>query len=431
MHSLKQFTLSTTVTMLVFLGGLVHAQSAAAATYYVATNGSDSYSCSQAQSTSTPKRTIGSGVRCLVGGNGDKLYIRGGTYAESIGQSGVYPPSGSSWTNAATIAGYPGETVVLTGASSAQSILLATGSGRWYVIFENLILDARGKTGGMYLGTDSHHIRFRDGEIKNGNDGMLVTGGASFVEVLNSKIHDMGEGNCSASAGVGTCYGFYMTGHDNLFDGNHVYNNGGYGFHIYNSGQSNVSNNIIRNNVIYGNGFDPGITITAAAIILSSGSNNQAYNNVIFNNSNGIQLDYSPAGARHKVYNNTIYGNTSWGITNGTDGAEIKNNIIYGNGIPIQKTGTNTAWANNLCSASGTGCTLVGDPKFTNASTRDFTLQSTSAAIDRGVTISTVTTDYSGVARPQGAAYDIGASEYRSTTTTAPAAPTNVRILRD
>lgn len=429
MHSPRQFALSGMVATLVFAGGLLHAESAAAATYYVATSGSDSYSCSQAQSSTTPKRTIGSGIGCLAAGAGDRLLIRGGTYAENIGQSGVYPPSGTSWTNAATIAGYAGETVVLTGAGSAQSILLATGSGRSYVIFDNLVLDARGKTGGMYLGQDSHHIRFQNGEIKNGNDGMLVGGGASYVEVLHSKIHDAGEGNCVGTQGIGTCYGFYMTGHDNLFDGNQVYNNGGYGYHIYNSGQSNVSNNIIRNNVLYGNGFDPGINITAAAIILSSGSNNQAYNNVIYGNNNGIQLDYSPAGANHKVYNNTIYGNTNFGITNGTDGAQIKNNIIYGNGIAIQKVGTNTAYANNLCGGSGTGCDRVGDPRFTNTSAHDFTLLQASPAVDAGATISAVTTDLSGVARPQGSAYDIGAYEYHAALT-APAAPYNVRIVR-
>jgi hypothetical protein len=39
-------------------------------------------------------------------------------------------------------------------------------------------------------------------------------------------------------------------------------------------------------------------------------------------------------------------------------------------------------------------------------------LQSSSPAIDAGLTISSVTNDYIGKARPHGTAYDIGAYEY-------------------
>jgi hypothetical protein len=39
-------------------------------------------------------------------------------------------------------------------------------------------------------------------------------------------------------------------------------------------------------------------------------------------------------------------------------------------------------------------------------------LQSSSPAIDAGLTISSVTNDYVGTARPHGSAYDIGAYEY-------------------
>src|SRR4029079_7721200 len=64
---------------LFFLIGAVMAQ---AATYYVATTGSDTVSCATAQTINTPKRTIASGVACLNAG--DTLYIRAGTWTTAI-----------------------------------------------------------------------------------------------------------------------------------------------------------------------------------------------------------------------------------------------------------------------------------------------------------------------------------------------------------
>ena len=52
-----------------------------------------------------------------------------------------------------------------------------------------------------------------------------------------------------------------------------------------------------------------------------------------------------------------------------------------------------------------------------------------SPAIDHGVTVTSVVVDYAGIARPQGAAADIGAHE-RPVGTNPPSAPTNLRIIR-
>jgi hypothetical protein len=69
---------------------------------------------------------------------------------------------------------------------------------------------------------------------------------------------------------------------------------------------------------------------------------------------------------------------------------------------------------------SATG-TVSADPKFISynpTGTGDYRLQSTSPAIDKGTLTSAPTTDFLGVARPQGGAVDIGAYEMGSTTTT-------------
>ena len=117
---------------------IIGAMTAEGATYYVATTGNDGYACTTAQTISTPKRTIKSGVGCLK--PGDKLYIRTGTYTEQIdlatpnksGTAGYY----------ITIAGYPGEkpTVRYSEGTDGYSVIRAWGNRGW-LIFENLILD--------------------------------------------------------------------------------------------------------------------------------------------------------------------------------------------------------------------------------------------------------------------------------------------------
>src|ERR1051326_7826962 len=72
---------------------------AQAATYYVAKTGSDSNSCTQSKSQTTPKLTFLDGLGCLNAG--DILNIRAGTYTESIGVT--TPPSGI------TVQKYPGD----------------------------------------------------------------------------------------------------------------------------------------------------------------------------------------------------------------------------------------------------------------------------------------------------------------------------------
>ena len=100
--------------------------SAHAATYYVATNGSDSNFGTEAQ----PFGTIAKGMSVLR--PGDTLYMRGGTYNEEIVDYRQTVPSGTSYSNAITIAGYPGETATL------RYIDLQTSH---YIIFKDFSID--------------------------------------------------------------------------------------------------------------------------------------------------------------------------------------------------------------------------------------------------------------------------------------------------
>jgi parallel beta-helix repeat protein len=158
---------------------------------------------------------------------------------------------------------------------------------------------------------------------------------------------------------------------------------------------------VIRNNAVFDNarvgGRGPGI-------ILSSGRDNLAYNNLVWGNTIGIHLDYDSAGAR--LYNNVVYANRGYGVVvgEGSQGAVIENNIIYQNlGPDLDYSGSGTFQSHNL----------VGiDPKFVSPVTADFRLQLGSLAIDAGITVAQVSTDITGTSRPQNGAFDIGAYEF-------------------
>src|SRR5262245_6056800 len=140
---------------IIFVAGYVcSAVNADAATYYVSLSGSDSRSCGQAQSLSTPKRTLNNAVSCM--GAGDTLYVRGGVYDESLmvnqySSGGI--PSGTSWDNPVRIAAYPGEAVWMrpSMASSAGGIGLVIwlDANIGYVEFDGINLDGSLLSGGV------------------------------------------------------------------------------------------------------------------------------------------------------------------------------------------------------------------------------------------------------------------------------------------
>jgi len=254
------------------------------------------------------------------------------------------------------------------------------------------------------------------------NGAGMIAGNASFLEFLNSKIHDAGAGNCSTYANQG-CYGFYINGHDNLIDGCQIYNNGGFGLHMYSASGHGVDNNIIRNSIFYGNGFNDARGLVGSGLLLSSGDNNVAYNNIAYSNAgDGISVNCTNCAA----YNNTVYSNQfGIGVNSVSTNAIIRNNIAYQNG--------NGSVAHQIVDWGAAGIVVdhnlvAVDPYFVNASAHNFSLQAGSPGIDAGATINVVTTDIQGIARSQGAAYDIGAYEYSTGSTPLPT-PSNLRLI--
>jgi parallel beta-helix repeat protein len=411
----RRYAAETFSVIVVFIAGLAFPSAAVSATYYVATSGNDGASCAQAQTLTTPKRTIAAGMSCARAG--DRVSIRGGSYPENIDSNRQIIPTGSSWADAPVIAAYAGETV------SIRNMNLAAPSGAGqselkYVIFDGLRMSGSGTDAVSFWGA-AHHIRLQNCEAYGATGermGMNLQpgpGGGGYNEIVNCRVY--GNGDCSVSCSSGMVgHGVYVATSNNLIDGLESYNNGHLGLQIY-SEKVKTNNNIVRNSVFHHNG--KAYTTSGAAIAVGTGDNNLIYNNVIFSNYGGIEAAYS--GTNTKIYNNTIYNSRDFGIEiRNTSGASVRNNIVYQSGTPINNSGSSTVMSNNLTT----------DPRFVNASASDFRLQSASPAVDAGMTLAAVTDDIMGVARPQYSAFDIGAYELGGSSSL-PAAPTNVRFV--
>lgn len=421
---------------------LLSGSSVRAATKYVATAASSPAGSDAAAGTiAAPWLTLNyalSHVAC-----GDTILLRAGSFPAAINTQTTPATSCLSWALAVTMKAYPGEVVHL------PSMLIAVEK---YLIFEDLFLDGvfggQGETvsiaGGQPEGTGAGHIRFVNvdfhgnnttpaapGGYAGANGGMLNSsivslsaGGTGYNEFIGGRAHDIAypypayliDGYNDGSHGrPGTPHCFYIESPNNLIDGVEIDRCANYAIHnIYSASR----NNIYRNNYIHHTGTP---NQTGFALLMSTGSNNVAYNNIIVWNANGV--DISEPG--QKLYNNTIaFNGLNGSCGSGTyiacyaavqvnasgTGVEVKNNIIYGN------------YSDSISDAVGLGAAktpnLFTNPSFTNpsgayAAPEDFQLQISSNAKDTGVSLAgTVTTDYNGVSRPQGGTYDHGAWEF-------------------
>src|SRR5262249_43579675 len=204
-----------------------------------------------------PFRTLTKGVSILH--PGDTLYVRVGTYAEtlycptgSLAPGYVCIPSGTSWSYPVTVAAYPGETVILNPYAGLR--VLNFNNAQAYIIISGLIINAAnvGYNAIQIEGT-ANHIRIQQCEIKNSpGDGIHIAPDAHYNEVLSTAIHDTKTLNISPYY----THGLYIESSNNLIVGNTIYYCSGYGIHIYNgyAGKS-ASNNVVRANQVHDNGL--------------------------------------------------------------------------------------------------------------------------------------------------------------------------------
>jgi parallel beta-helix repeat protein len=325
---------------------------AQAATYYVATTGNDSVSCNTAQNPTTPKQTIRDAINNCVRSPGDFLYIRGGSYPEQLHAFfGTNWPSGSSWAAPITIAGYPGETVVINpGTNENNYDMLYTTST--YIILDNLIWDGSNVhafNGGSIL-RFGNSVRVQNCVLRNylPNDGNWDTfgqhsngilAGSTDITIRNTEIHH-------------TVYGAYLAGAwENLIEGCYFHDLDGYGIHLFDGSPSPVDahNNVFRNNRIHRSSRHAGTSQTGCGMVVARGNDNEVYNNIITDAVHGCGIQIYGFTFGTKVYNNTIVGNADACVFLGTnaDSSIIRNNICFNNGQDINKDASPGATISN------------------------------------------------------------------------------------
>jgi hypothetical protein len=355
-----------------------------AATYYVATNGSDS----NPGTSSSPVRTIQDAVN--MARPGDTILVGDGTYgAEGAGSSSMPVNIYSSGTSSAWItlkAEHKGGAVLDCQLKCHSYVSFGSGSAYWRL--EDFDI-TRGLSAGVWGNSSTHDIIIKGNHFHNignistetqyGIVGFYSGSAARNIKIDGNLFNDIGRTNSDIP---NHDHGLYLQGGSNLTVTNNVFYNmfRGWGVQL-STGPTNVliANNTFafanpyRNGQIVFDGSNSGVTITD-------------------------NIFYKPTGSAVVTAGGSYSDCT------------IAHNIIYG---------PNSVTDGPYCSSSNN---QFEDPKLIDASSApyDFHLQSSSPAIDAATAVSEVNTDYDGVSRPQGQAPDIGACEYHSSTSALP-----------
>lgn len=194
---------------------------------------------------------------------------------------------------------------------------------------------------------------------------------------------------------------------------------------------------------IYSNRIERAGGIRVSSEELGIVENINIFDNLLIHTNNGIMITASAKNGPKwnvNIFNNTIYEGAvdGWGgiwiVTENFKNAVIRNNIVvstdWGMGkitLGYKSKLSEVTADHNLVMGEKNGIdgfadavelsdlpgNATADPRFVNAAASDLHLLAGSPAIDQGATIAGVAVDFDGVTRPQGAAFDIGAFEFK------------------
>ena len=444
--------------------------------YFVAINGSDGANGSY----STPWSTLTHARDSLA--PGDVVYALNGV--------AQITDDGQGWSSCLTLgansgsAGKPKAMVVYPGGlatignvnsthnGGCDSGIRAKGQGESYWIFAGFTI--RGGAVAMNPNNETGwRIVANDMSCPNGNDqaGCLDLATEVSIAIYGNNIHHVGT-NLKPGNVTALYHGVYISefNHGVDFGWNTIaYVQGCRGLQQHvNTGSSSYDLHI-HDNIIHDTQCD-GIVMTT---VDPSKGTVELYNNLIYNAGTGpanaentgawncMAIEgydpngYGPGSGVVEVYNNTMYDCGNWthppyGESEGMllwsnegnpkKSLRLRNNILYGStaspycddSICSGVTGSNNIFYGNGAPPANPNiqASLNVDPRLTrlSMSNPDFHLQNASPAINAGATIAGLATDFDGVARPQGAAFEIGAYEYLpgGPTMTLAASPTNL-----
>jgi len=375
--------------LLVLTGVLtLFGQCASAATYYVATTGSDS----NPGTASAPFRHLSKGAAAATN-PGDTVIVMDGTYDNE----GQIDPNYVVTLNSSGAAGNP---ITFKAQNRGKAVLdsmnTATGTtcnGAYsyfnlrnaaFIVIQGFVIQ-RGCHEGIHSNDSAHDITIRWNEIKNiANHTQTDQIGQDGIYLNNAEYNFIFDGNL-----------FHDIGRTDGQTLNH-FDHG-----IY----THASNVTIMNNVFYNMNKGFCIQLADGANTMLIANNTFALSNVVTGESG--QIMFWNTNSNITVRNNIFYNPNGSAITRYSatiTGSAFDHNLIYGVSTVISDVTGFTIGTNQI----------GPNPLFVNASTApyDFHAQLGGAGIDAGVNLSAVLFDFDGVARPQGPSTDVGAYEY-------------------
>jgi hypothetical protein len=417
--------------------------------YFVTSGGDDM----AAGSFTSPWKTIAHAKDSLAAG--DIAYL-GTSAGDALSQTGTYRYNASlsidyaDGTNAGTstmpkaLIAYPGASVTIGQTSGVQRGLLVpaiTGTFNYWVVAG---LTLRGAVEALdFEGTaDGWRVVGNDLSCPNGTglSGCIVGGDGttpSHLKLYGNVVHDA----ASAVTSITKYYhGIYLASNDLEIAWNEVRDGKTCrAIQFHDSAGPNLHGISVHHNLIHGTVCDG---INFATVDPSQGTV-EAHDNVIYDVGQGPDpgdgsSDYagiyvanitnmgSAGSGNVHVYNNTLYNCGSRGTSAagaiaraaGPVGIQMDDNLVvalsgessFSGDLSAITGAANVLFAGAAAAPAGLTGTVTSDPMLAAPSTHDFHLLAGSPAIDRGIATSAAT-DYDGVPRPQGFAFDIGAYE--------------------
>ncbi|HEX8926484.1 MAG TPA: choice-of-anchor D domain-containing protein [Terriglobales bacterium] len=393
--------------------------------YFVSPSGNDKKSGSY----SWPWKTVNHAAAVMQAG--DIVYLENGysrTNSQSNSTALILNRAGSSSAPMAIVA-YPNSTATIGSSSSVTTGVSVTAS--------NWVLAGLSLSGSQTALSTSNVIgvRVAGSNIScpngYGTGACLSTTGGSSIALLGNQVHDSGS---TSSTDLENYQSVQLLGTNTVEVGwNQMLNTRGCNAISVQPNGSAQHALTIHDNFIQNTRCE---AISLGNVDPAQGAVN-VYNNIIAASGTGPQpggtaSDYGYAAIRVggssstpvQIFNNTIsdagsFGGGSAGALRAQAPVKLTNNILYiASGewyVSIDSTLSAVGGSNNLFYGNGMAPDMFSnslsvDPLFVSASNGNFHLQSGSPAIDAGTTVQ-LASDFDGVLRPQGTAYDLGAYE--------------------
>lgn len=428
-------------------------------TYYVAPNGDDSNPGTEAQ----PFRTLDKGISVLD--SGDTLYIREGTYYEEVTVS-----SSGTAGKQITISAYPEEHPII----DAQGTLPGDYYGYLITLRGDYItlsgLEIKNVYGTAVWVRGSHNI-VRNMKIHHCLNKAILVGGGGDCSSGVSNAYDIVEDNevwMTSLIHEGINYGGRWAGaisvarcpQHTIVRRNVVHETWGIGIQAYEAYNTTFEDNVVWNNQLehyYVNNAPytlvqrnlayntpdsiflymgrPGVGIAFCDENPEPLSHHVTIvNNLVLGGGRGFYFFNQQAESGLKDFlmaHNTFVDSHTVGLTieaGDHENSRIYNNVFLEEGtVAIVPDDPDLDFSHNLwteapSAAASNAYDVIGDPRLVMSGSTDpglldadwFSLLSDSPAVDAGITLSEVPSDFDGAPRPTGPGYDIGAYEFPS-----------------